>query len=362
MKHVPATDAIIELLLGALGEEQLVEITTLIPEYHSAHVDEDERLEWLSYAADLHDLFPSPEALAEVAAIYAQTPGGFTVAGAEFMPTNKIKIVKAITAGECGAMRCGNESVEVCTVDGQRVPLCQRHIDACVLSGQINEASKLTRAEPVDMSADRTLTFPVMVERDNKTEIVLQDGYTAELATETEKANEDRTAIEDFEITTQDDMDTASAVIAEAKERAGKLEVRMAEITKPMRAAEKSVRDLFRPALTALGDIERIVKAKVSAFKLEQDAKNAAALKAAADAVAKGEDASAALATVVHTENTPGMSTRDVVKFEIIDEDLVPRELCSPDESKIRVRIKDETTVIPGLRIYKDVAVISRKT
>jgi hypothetical protein len=356
VKHLPATDAIIEVLLGVFTEEQLAEIVALVPEHLSAPLDEEERIAWIDLAADLHDEFPSPKAIAEVAAIYAQTPGGFTIAGIEYMPTNVINIVKSITAGECSAKRCGSESVENVMVDGRKVPLCQRHIDAMVLSGQI-----------VQGAAERTLTLPhiettaVGVPQSSITVLSSVDPYTAELSAETEAAKADLAAIEDFEIATQDDMDLASAVISEAKERSGKLEARMQEITKPMRAAEKSVRDLFRPALTALGDIERIVKGKVGAYRLEQDARNAAALKAAAEAVARGEDATKALAGVVHTENTAGLSTRDVVKWEVLDEDAVPRELCSPDDRKIRVAIKDEHTVIPGLRIYKDVSVISRK-
>lgn len=377
MKHTPATDAVIELLLGVLDETKLQEIIDAVPEYVSAPLDEEERLEWLSLAADLHDDFPDTDALAEVAAIYAQTPGGFAVAGVEFMPTNQVNIVKSIEAGQCSAKRCGSESIEIVTIDGRRVPLCQKHIDACVLSGQLGAPETETETET---AAERTLPLPGVEplivsheawKEDNRKTVgpalekeaafsAMQAPavYTAELATETEAAKSDLEAIEDFSIATQDDMDTASAVISEAHERHEKLEARLREITQPMRTAEKSVRDLFRPALTALADIERIVKGKVGAYKLEQDARNAAALKAAAEAVAKGEDASKVLANVVHTENTAGIGTRDVWKWEVLDEEAVPRAFCSPDDRKIREAIEKEGyTDICGLRIYKDVAV-----
>lgn len=45
---------------------------------------------------------------------------------------------------------------------------------------------------------------------------------------------------------------------------------------------------------------------------------------------------------------------REVNKFEIIDETLVPRELCSPDESKIRKMIEAGFTNIAWVKIWKE--------
>ena len=43
-----------------------------------------------------------------------------------------------------------------------------------------------------------------------------------------------------------------------------------------------------------------------------------------------------------------------ITKFEIIDEDLVPRLACSPDEKKIRAMIKSWVDNIPWVRIYQE--------
>lgn len=43
-----------------------------------------------------------------------------------------------------------------------------------------------------------------------------------------------------------------------------------------------------------------------------------------------------------------------LTKFEITDPNDVPRDLCSPDESKIRQSIKNGSTDIPGVRIYTE--------
>lgn len=43
-----------------------------------------------------------------------------------------------------------------------------------------------------------------------------------------------------------------------------------------------------------------------------------------------------------------------ITKFEIIDEELVPRLACSPDEKKIRAMIKSWVDNIPWIRIYQE--------
>lgn len=43
-----------------------------------------------------------------------------------------------------------------------------------------------------------------------------------------------------------------------------------------------------------------------------------------------------------------------ITKFEIIDENLVPRQACSPDEKKIRAMIKSWVDNIPWVRIYQE--------
>lgn len=57
-----------------------------------------------------------------------------------------------------------------------------------------------------------------------------------------------------------------------------------------------------------------------------------------------------------------------VYKFEIVDANKIPRELCVPDEKKIRAMLNyqkqlgndPESMVIPGLRIYSEMSVRSR--
>ena len=55
-------------------------------------------------------------------------------------------------------------------------------------------------------------------------------------------------------------------------------------------------------------------------------------------------------------------SSRKVWKFEITEPELVPRNFCSPDESKIRAYLKENKAGanIPGVRFYEELTVQSR--
>lgn len=76
----------------------------------------------------------------------------------------------------------------------------------------------------------------------------------------------------------------------------------------------------------------------------------------------------APLAPIVTAPVTPeppkmaGVSFRDEVKFEITDPDAVPRNLCMPDEKRIRsfVKAMGASSVIPGVRVWIEKVVSGR--
>lgn len=77
------------------------------------------------------------------------------------------------------------------------------------------------------------------------------------------------------------------------------------------------------------------------------------------------EAPSAPVVVRVETPEPPkmaGVSFRDEVKFEITDPDAVPRNLCCPDEKKIRnfVKAMGAATVVPGVRIWIEKVVSGR--
>jgi hypothetical protein len=157
-------------------------------------------------------------------------------------------------------------------------------------------------------------------------------------------------------------MEAVGVVLLEVKSRSKALESRLREITEPMRKAEKSVRDLFRPALDALFQAEALLKQRIAGAQRVQEQINRSAMLAAQASLEQGDSRGAALAAQVIAPTAPpqGVTTRAVWKFRVTNPDAVPRTLCSPDDAKIRAAVGAGTRSIPGVEIYEDTQVIAR--
>jgi BMFP domain-containing protein YqiC len=190
----------------------------------------------------------------------------------------------------------------------------------------------------------------------------------AEAATATAEAAELLVQVQGFEIATREDLELAAEVLAEAKGKAKALEARLAEITRPLNAALASARELFRPALTHYGTIERDVKSRIAAFHAAESSRNAAALAAAsaAHAAGDGEGVGEALAKVAHVAHVEGVSVRYSWAFEVEDLAQVPREFLVLDEAKVKAWIKSTAGKesaphpIAGIRFERKASVASR--
>ena len=151
-------------------------------------------------------------------------------------------------------------------------------------------------------------------------------------------------------------------------------------LKRPIDEAAKRVQAFFAQPLDFLARAESILKRKMLDFQQEQDrlrreeqrkADEAARRERerieaqAAKASAAGRTERAAVletraATVVapviqrEAPKVAGLSTRDVWRFEVTDEALVPREYLSVDERKIRgvVNSLKGSARIPGVRVY----------
>ena len=67
------------------------------------------------------------------------------------------------------------------------------------------------------------------------------------------------------------------------------------------------------------------------------------------DAIEEAEQAAKAAAKA-----EPKVGIKTVTRFEIIDAEAVPRELCEPSEKLIREAVKKGVAVIPGVRIWSE--------
>lgn len=194
----------------------------------------------------------------------------------------------------------------------------------------------------------------------------------AQLAIEGESA---LVEVRAFAIAGQADLDLAAELLAEAKARAKYVLTRKEAITKPLNAALKAARDLFRPAEQHFAEIEQVLRAAIAGFHGAQAEHNAAALAAAAEAFVEGdvEAVAAAVSSMASTTNTEGIGIRHTFAFEVTEPDAVERAMCSPDRAKITAYMRDAivqcreaglpeeeiaaTIAIPGVTFVRNVGV-----
>jgi hypothetical protein len=194
--------------------------------------------------------------------------------------------------------------------------------------------------------------------------------------------NDLATYARDFKVTTAEQYSAAGADLTRIKAARKRLDDIRTGITRPMDAAKKAVMDFFRAPGEKLDQAERAIKRAMVDFTEEQerlrleeqrradeaarkerDRLAAQAARAAESGkIEKAEQLQARAATVVapvisrEPPKVTGVSTRDVWKFEIVNEMEVPREYLMVDESKIRKvvgALKGETR-IAGVRVWPE--------
>lgn len=161
---------------------------------------------------------------------------------------------------------------------------------------------------------------------------------------------------------TMSNIDDVGRILVGVKTKSKDLEARLKAITAPMRAAEKSVRDLFRPALNALAEAEAVLKQGIADAQRAQLIANQQAHQAAQAALAQGDVRGAALAVHATAPITApeGVTVRERQVFRVVDAELVPRLYCSPDEAKIAHAIAAGVQV-PGV-VVETVSQVSVRT
>ena len=205
-----------------------------------------------------------------------------------------------------------------------------------------------------------------------------------------------------------DQLDVVTKIVKEAKALVKTLANERLKLTRPLDAAKKSLMDFEKSETKSLNALiekldgiaaayarEQARKAEEECLRIEAAERARAEAELAARQKAEEEAAKAAAANsafglgetpVVPTAPVPppppvltpvptvqkahssSASFTEVWKYEIIDANVVPRELCSPDDAKIRAFLasrkaegyKPDQVLITGLRIYADMQVRAR--
>lgn len=246
-----------------------------------------------------------------------------------------LNLKKETKPGVCAAMRCTVATTPADTVglvrdeDACRVELCGKHYGLAIAA---YGPRCVVREAPADgaVAVIATPDASTSLDTNEPAALAAEAGEALELA---------RT----YEIASQADLDFAAEVLVDAKARAKYVQERKEAITKPLNAALKAARDLFRPAERAFAEVEVTFKNAIASFHERQAAHNGAALALAAEAHAAGDAAgtSEALASMASTAQVQGVGVRYTFGFEIADPDAVERAMCTPDSTKIREYMRD---------------------
>jgi len=164
--------------------------------------------------------------------------------------------------------------------------------------------------------------------------------------------------IQTFEIQNDEQQEQIAGVLRDVKKRSNQLEERRKEITVPLNRALGSVNDLFRAPRAKFDALEKTLKDKIAAYLRKKSEDNARALQAAA-AAPTAVLATQAIARVAPVAPPAGVSVRQVTRFEVVNPDLVPRDLCSPDDDKIKLALSTGREV-PGVRVFQESVVAAR--
>lgn len=296
---------------------------------------------------------------------------GMRRAAAFYKDGDAMKLTKATKDGVCAAMRCTEASKYV--VDGApwglaRAELCDRHYGQAIAAFG-SDAIKVVQVDAVPSPpsfmpplVDAPLpTVKAPIER-HAYPIVTQDDLKAEEAEAIELIAVARV----FTIDTREELETAAEVLAEVKGKLKKISERKEEITRPLNAALRSARDLFRPLENHYSEVESAIKGAIGAWHLKETEANRRAVSDAADAHAAGDASgvATALAKVGTVKNTPGITAYTKWDFVIEDESALPREFLCPNETLIREACNHSTdrepTPIPGVRFFPKPVVSSR--
>jgi hypothetical protein len=190
------------------------------------------------------------------------------------------------------------------------------------------------------------------------------------------------TLTKDYRITTPEAYAQGAEQLKLVKGAQKKIEALQDAITRPMNAALKAARDLFRPRLEAIAAAETTIKRELVRFQDEQDRQRREEQRKADEraeaerqrlarleqkAIERGDEQKAAtfqeraatvVAPVIQREapKVSGIATREAWKFQVEDPALIPREYLMVDEAKIRkvvVALKGDTK-IAGVRVYAE--------
>ncbi len=194
----------------------------------------------------------------------------------------------------------------------------------------------------------------------------------AEVAAERldKEQNELHGIVADYVIEDDTDYELAAKTLQIVKGRIKEVEAERTSLVKPLRDVVTKLNSYFSPATDKLEGMAKRLDQLMRAYQLkkrdeQQKLLAAAAVEAAKQKVTDVDPPKAAMTLMKAAQSAApptvkGTSVTEVIKWEYVDDSLVPHEFCSPDVKKINAAVRAGVKEIPGIRIYADVQISSR--
>lgn len=152
------------------------------------------------------------------------------------------------------------------------------------------------------------------------------------------------------------DIDAMTFEVSDARIDSAKL-IQRGEIQRRINAEnEKKIREAEEARLAAISKQQDSEAARLEAENIELDRKKRE-FEASKQQIENEKQQYELSQNKTPDATVKAKWVRKLLKFEIVDADLVHRSLCSPDEKKIREYVKNWVKEIPGVRVREEDAV-----
>ena len=176
-------------------------------------------------------------------------------------------------------------------------------------------------------------------------------------------------------VTTDAEQKNAEDLLIHARQAFREIEAKRKDLLQPVNETRDRINALFKPLSDKLNMGIRIVNEALQHYHAQQAreaeelrmialAEQAAKFAAAKETgevveIVQAEDIPEALTKTSHA-HLGTVTYRDDFDVSIVDALLVPRELCDPNISRIRARVKSGVTEIPGVLITKKYITVAK--
>lgn len=290
------------------------------------------------------------------------------------------QLKKVTKPGQCEAMRCTGECGPITMPemlwvgDSNLMTSTQRRVELCVKHQAMAEDFANKNGFPLEESEQAGASSAIVVRESEGAKLTgfaeTKGGASAWLARVYEVVQELEESLTDgkevvdlvkgLSIETHADLETVGTFAQDVQAQIKATVALEKEITAPIATALARIRDHIKPTKTIWADAMVLLRAKLEAAALKQEARNKAAQAEATALAEAGEDPTAAIERMTNTADLAGVSLKLKWRAEVVDAKLMPDEyvIRIPNEKKLKeycAEAEGEPEPMAGVKFVRDV-------